>query len=533
MTAETRQRYAPVAASAVFVLATAHSVAAQAQPGMTRSVEPDSNPQATGPGQYVNTAGVVRDFDAEYERQAESPAPHHLRTWTMMAGGLTALSLGYWLGMDRQVADWDNPRPQQRFDGTAWRTDNNALSVNYVLHPMAGGMAYSFARANHHGVAGSAAYGFLASFIWEFVLEFKEKVSVNDIVVTPAAGVPLGEFMYKLGVYLDSAQNPGPGTQAAQWGLGTAVRTDRELAGCNPTPVRARDSLGMTAALWHDFEVEYGFYLARGAAPAEHALYSTGLSGQLVSLPGYLRPGEFGRAFWRADLASMQAWAEFSGHGAGVGITSDVLIAGYHAQAIDGHRVPMRGQAVTTGVSTAYRYLESMAHDVSEKFSTLHLPGPAIDWRALGKHWQLTLSARAHPDYAGVGVLGAYPEWTAAHPGERGKHVTRIQGYYYGWGGSGELDGKFRVGPVHLLGNLFYGNYRSQEGNNRWQEKITIDTPMGTKLLFFRGTLQLEPAASPLAFGVDVLVRHWDVWVDQVRRRAHLVSRGIRASARF
>ena len=450
-----------------------------------------------------------------------------------MAGGLTALSLGYWLGMDREVADWDNPRPQQRFDGTAWRTDNNALSVNYILHPMAGGLAYSFARANHHGVAGSAAYGFLASFIWEFLLEFKEKVSLNDIIVTPTTAIPLGEFMYKLGVYLDSADSPSVPTQVAQWGLGTAVRTDRALDDRQPVPAAARDRLGMTSEIWHNFELDYGFHMTTAPSRAERVVSFTGLRGQLVSLPGYLRPGRFGRAFWRADLAWMAAWGEFSGHGAGVGITSDVLLAGYHAQNIEGYRRPTRGQAITTGVSTAYRYLESMAFDVSEKFSAWHMPGPAIDWHAFGRHWDLGLSARAHPDYVGAGVLGLYPEWTAAHPGERGKHVTRIQGYYYGWGGSGELAARLRVGPVLLRGQVFYGQYRSEEGNNRWQEKITMDVPMGTELLFYQGDVSLQPPGSPVAVGVGASVRHWETWVGELHRRAHLLSRGLQVSARF
>jgi hypothetical protein len=484
-------------------------------------------------GSYVDTDGTVRNFDAEYERQAQTPEPHHLRTWTQTGIGLTALSLGYWLGMDRQVADWDNPRPQQRFDGTAWRTDNNALAVNYILHPLGGGAAYSFARANHHGVAMSAAYGFIGSFLWEFVLEFKEKVSVNDIFVTPGTGIPIGEFMYKLGAYLDTAQQPGTGTQVAQWTLGTGVRVDRALDGRGPTPARTRDSLGLTSEIWHDFEFDFDFHMVQGVAPAEYARYTAGFSGLLVSLPGYLRPGRFGRAFWRADLASMEIWGEGSGHGAGVGMASDALLAGYHAQSIDGFFSPRAGQAITTGVSMAWSYLESTANQVSEKFSGFHLPGPGLDWHVLGKDVRLSLSARAHPDYVGAGVLGAYPDWLAAHRGERGKHVLRIQGYYYGWGGSGQLSGRLELGPLQLRGGLFYGRYRSEEGNNRWQERITIDTPCGTQLLQYHGDLQLRPPGSPVAFGVGASVRDWKIWVGEIRRSAHVLSRGFQVSARF
>ena len=134
----------------------------------------------------------------EWTPQAEARlAPHHARSFLELDGGLSLGTLGYWLLMNRNVADWDNPRPQQRFDGSAWVLDNNSIGVNFLGHPATGGVSYSFARANHHGVAGAFAYSFLTSFLWEFVIEFKEKVSVNDVVVTPGAGLPLGEFFYK------------------------------------------------------------------------------------------------------------------------------------------------------------------------------------------------------------------------------------------------------------------------------------------------------------------------------------------------
>ena len=98
-----------------------------------------------------------------------------------------------------------------------------------------GGAVYSIARANHHYPATAFGYSFLASFLWEFVLEFKEKVSVNDVIVTPGTAVPIGEFFYKLGLYLDTAADPSTGAAIAQWSLGTGVAFDRALDG-RPAP---------------------------------------------------------------------------------------------------------------------------------------------------------------------------------------------------------------------------------------------------------------------------------------------------------
>ncbi|HYP88304.1 MAG TPA: DUF3943 domain-containing protein, partial [Polyangiaceae bacterium] len=113
----------------------------------------------------------------------ERLAPHHARSFLEMGAGLALGTGGYWLLMNRNVADWDNPRPLSRFDGSAWVLDNNSIGVNFLGHPLTGGLSYSFARANHQSVAGSFGYSFLTSFVWEFLIEFKEKVSVNDVIV--------------------------------------------------------------------------------------------------------------------------------------------------------------------------------------------------------------------------------------------------------------------------------------------------------------------------------------------------------------
>src|SRR5258706_12518575 len=127
-------------------------------------------------------------------RDDEALAAHHLRSWLEMGGGLLLGTAGYWALMRRNVADWDNPRPLSRFDGSAWVLDNNSIGGNFLGHPATGGLSYSLARANHQSVLGAFSYSFVTSFLWEFVIEFKEKVSINDVIVTPGAGLPLGEF---------------------------------------------------------------------------------------------------------------------------------------------------------------------------------------------------------------------------------------------------------------------------------------------------------------------------------------------------
>lgn len=498
--------------------------------------EPDRVPAGARSGDhrdtYVDTTGAERSVDQAYGESLDREEPHHVRSLFEMTLGLSAFATGYWVTRKTQAQDWDRPGVAERFNGEAWRFDNNPLVVNYFLHPIGGAATYGFARANHHTVLGSAGYTFLTTFLWEFGFEYREKVSVNDFIETPLPGIPLGEFLYKLGLYLDSADAPGFGTKVAQWTLGTGVRLDRAWDGREPRMPRARDHLGLTADIWHAFEVHAAAHAVETRDGREHGLYSGGFSGTLVSLPGFRRPGRFARFFSRADLASVSVSGEGSVHGGGAEVTADTLLVGYHEQALQGTLRPTAGHSATFGLSTAFRFLDSRSNGFREQLGLVHFPGPGVDWFAVGGPVQVELRARAHADFAGAGVLD-YEEWKQAHPGEFGKHILRKEGYFYGWGGSTELSGRIQVGPFKLRGGLFYGRYRSQEGLNRWQERITIDVPAGSEFLEYDGSFQVEPLGLPVAVGVSTSLRRWNTWVGETTQYARALSWGGELTVRF
>lgn len=479
--------------------------------------------------------------------------PHHGRSLLEMGTGLALGSVLYWLMMDRNIADWDNPTPQERFNGRAWRLDNNSLAVNFIAHPLMGGAAYAFARANHHDRFTSFGYSFLTSFLWEFVLEFKEKVSVNDFIVTPGTGVPLGEFFHKLGLYLGSAEDPSAALRVAQWSLGTGVALDRALDGRPPPRVRSRDALGLSRAIWHDFELDAGAARVRSPDRPRYVRASVGARARLVTLPGYLRPRSFARAFQSADVSDFAIAAEASQHGGGMSMSADTLLAGYHAQRLEGSDESPRGYAVTFGTSLAYSYLKSKANDyasfreavalprpqlkyhvplAAEQFSALHLPGPGLDWHAFAPGLALSIIARAHPDFAGLGAASFY-DFVAANPDVKSKHILHRQGYFYAWGLSGSLRGKLRLGPLRLDAELFHGGYISQDGLDRHVERLTADVPARGELLFYRASLGVQPPLLPIVLGVDFGARRWWTNVGGYERSARLSHRGATASFSF
>ena len=201
----------------------------------------------------------------------------------------------------------------------------------------------------------------------------------------------------------------------------------------------------------------------------------------------------------------------------------------------------------------AFRFLESEANDLArqsgvptvlepgvrlnrhrdaEQYSVVHFPGPGLDWQVFAPGIRLLTSVRAHPDFAGIGAL-AFSDWTNANPDEQGKAILLKQGYFYGWGGSCQAAGKLMMGPLHLGGELFYGRYYSQDGLERQPEKLTVDVPAEAQVLFYRGSLAMQPTRFPLAVGLSVMARRWSSTVGGQSRTVRLMSRGLYASVWF
>src|SRR6185437_2431671 len=133
------------------------------------------------------------------ENDTESPSknpPHpYLRVFL---GELTFLALqGAWY--------WGHQEPSESEiavgSGSTWGAklfsdryftfDQDKFNTNAVGHPVAGLLYYQIARGSGLGVGGSFLAAVAASTAWKYFGEMNQKISINDLIVTPAAGVTM------------------------------------------------------------------------------------------------------------------------------------------------------------------------------------------------------------------------------------------------------------------------------------------------------------------------------------------------------
>ncbi len=464
----------------------------------------------TDAGRPTETPGALEAAEIE---------PHPGRAALAMAAMLTLGTSWYWAYRGQNAVDWDDPNLRARVSGEAWCMDNNGIAMNFLAHPFSGSAFYAVARANHLGVATSSLYSFTTSFIWEYVIEFREKVSINDVVVTPGAGIAMGEFFHKLGLYVNGAlTQTTPAASALRYATGPTVAIDRAI---DDAPALAEPPPHA------DFALSYRFASAERHGSASLNRHELGFTGTLVSIPGYGQLGSFDRGLTNADITELSVAASHSSEGNGLDLAADTLLLGYYAQ--DQQATSTRRAMI--GTSIAYRFLDSHAAGVPERLGVLHLPGLAADVHLAAGGLSLELRARAHPDFAGVGSL-AYPQWRAAFPDERPKSILLKKGYYYGLGGSGRLNAQVGWGPLALRAEAEAALYDSVEGFDRAKELVTVDVPASDRIRNTRFELLLLPLPW-LTLSAGIEQRRVVSKAGGFRTTSNIVERGFGVSVGF
>lgn len=420
--------------------------------------------------------------------------------WRALIEEVIILGVGnawYFANLQVNQEDWDNPDWRARFvTGEAIRFDNNSFLFNNWYHPFDGGIFYAFARANDFGPAASFGFALAASTLWEFLSEFREKVSINDMIMTPGGGVPLGEFWHVLGDYLCSAPpRANYGRQIAAFFLGSheCLHTwmDRDLYTNLP---QYTDHLGLNADIWHRFELgaSMGTTLQRTdpSLPQNEVLYGFDLSGRFVAMPGYLRPGEFDHVLTDAAFSSMRLSGVFSNEGLReIMVSSDVGLVHYYQQALEGTTMETRsGYAFRIGLDSGIDISEFYDDALRDRRALFHTLGlrPEVWW--IEEPFELRVSGLVSYDFAAIDAL-PWGRWRNTYPDTVTKSVLEKQGYYYAGGINLEAELSLRLDTVSLEASMSWGSYASIDGVDRFQEAIEDDVSGRSVLLRWSAAL--------------------------------------------
>ena len=156
--------------------------------------------------QNCNQNVYERPYSFSFALANEYPPEKGLlrNTGIKVGGALAVMGLLYFL--PESTTKWDKESMNWKSVTSKWVDnvkagpviDDDTWFMNYVAHPYWGGVFYMSARSLGYSPMYCFIYSAaLSTFLWEYGLEaFAEIPSIQDLIVTPIAGVIVGELFY-------------------------------------------------------------------------------------------------------------------------------------------------------------------------------------------------------------------------------------------------------------------------------------------------------------------------------------------------
>ena len=297
----------------------------------------------------------------EYSSPAEK---HYLRAALEQVGVLGVGLAHYFANRDANSVDWDLDYDWQSFRkklvGDAYAFDTNLFDTNFLTHPGSGTLYYLAARGNRLSVLESLGYAFASSTVWELFGEFREQVSVNDLVVTPLAGLTIGEASTQLGAFFDRSC-PTAANRVLGSALGPSKSLHDAIDGKEPRRESVCDRFGLSASGGHRFRFSAASAAVfSDAGPGASGETSLAVSAETRSLRSLGRPGRGWHSFSDGNVASLSGTVGFERRNvSNVEIRARSVPAGLHwrnLSALPGFG--LRGSEVLLGVLFGSEYAQ-------------------------------------------------------------------------------------------------------------------------------------------------------------------------------
>ncbi len=468
-------------------------------------------------------------------REGTDPEARIKKKWgraILQTGAFLSYStIRYWLRYKDFVEDWQyeltwKDQARRFFTTEALRFDSNCFSINWT-HGLAGALYYQMARANRLTWLESTLMTTAGSLFYEYVGEWREVISINDMIFTGLGGFPLGEAWYQMGAYFHSRKSLFPRVLGF---LNPFVELNRWLDRKDP-------AAGIYAEPgWHGMEIMAGWrrYATSGRATVDAALL--GFDMRLVHVPEYGRPGVFRRTLRDTAISEMalemalrrRLGSDIEARG---GLDEDVnfftRVVGWASYRQDIDELS-RGHAVSFGLGSAFTYLRRRptAYDAQslkvkidpppeepvdfrDKVSVVHIIGPVLDWTVFGRGWKLRSVTDAYLDFAMAGSA-AVNQVSRVRTIQGLKTTLNYYGYHYGFGTSfsTRVDLDWRGLQVRALASGHI--WDSTEGIDRFQDDITNDAnAVDTRVRYLLRVAWKLPGAPLRLFAAHEGLRRW------------------------
>ncbi len=324
---------------------------------------------------------------------------------------------------------WDTI--EAKLVGDAYSFDTNYFKTNALAHSGSGALYYIAARGNYLSPTESLAVAFLSSAAWEFFAEFRERISINDQIVTPFGGFAFGESMTQLGrLFMRGCESSAFDVFSAV--LAPSERLHRALDGtelphathCNASGFSTRDDYTIHVGLGASFSGNWSARQGRGWALAF-------AEAQVIDVPKNQTVQEPWRAFSEGGISQLGVRLQ----GAADELREVDVLARSSLFGSAYRDLASRSSAVLAlGAGVSYserRYSRSRA--ARDPFFVVEAPALLANWRRAYRDHRVEVGLVAGGAFAQVGVF-ALDSYLERESPDQLTPVAAERGYNHGFG---------------------------------------------------------------------------------------------------
>jgi len=407
----------------------------------------------------------------------------------------------YWVKYASYIEDWQfhfNWKDQCKrwFTLDAWRFDSNAFTLNWT-HALAGGIYYGIARSNGLGQKNALIFTLAASAYWEYLVEWREVISINDMVFTPAGGYVMGELWYRItrSVY---NRKTAPARMIASLFNPLLVFNPPKRLGPD------RDETGWI------FSGELG--LSSGSEQR-----SPGFSGRTAynlslffTVHSDSHPDPYGqfnmRARFASDHLSELRFFALTPHSLSTCFNDRKTFLTFNwASAFSFYQRQSQADYDSTKyqIRVSPEDMLAIPRNYQDKMAILHLLGPQINHHSTAGSFRLKNTLSLYTDFSLFNAL-ALNEYSRKHALHSMTSTAFAYGYYYGLGLSAFLDSTASLAPFTLNTSLAFAMAWSVNSHDRFNEKPPLSNKTCRDGFFlYTAALSWSPASWPVAFLIE------------------------------
>jgi hypothetical protein len=341
--------------------------------------------------------------------------------------------------------------------------------------------------------------------------------SINDMIVNPLGGLPIGETFFQLGQYFRrSSPNPFNVTAAT---LLSPLVTAHDLIEGRRRAFDAVDDLGLSREVWHRFTLAGGFGpTSYGEGTQREA--KVALRTELVNIPGYGVPVNAASSPRLGAMTRLELELAFDQRELTVGrFTTEALLGGLFRQRATRDEAGRRGLGWLLGLSSAFDFSVHRYPGLREDLlAQIGIAGPLVEASAFVGGLRLRARAQGYLDFAMVRphVLDEFLQSTDNFRGI--KSSLEWYGYYYALGPTLAARLSAEHGVLDGGAEARWDRFFSLQGRDRFQEEVTDDFALRDERMRLRGWLGVRVPTTRVRFALEA---------EQLRRSGSIPARGL------